>query len=191
MDGAREVTLIFSEQKVAQMAAFFLARREAPMAHIKLMKLLYLADRLSMERYDAPMSDDSQCNMKNGPILSATLDLMNGSRSSNAWSALISPIRNNEVTLQRNFVWDELDELSRADLAILEEVFANFGHLNRWELVNYVHTLPEWENPGSSSKPIDSEVTFESFGLTKVQAHEKVAMLRTRKLLGQKLAEMS
>ena len=173
------------------MAAFFLARREAPMAHIKLMKLLYLADRLSMERYDAPMSDDSQCNMKNGPILSATLDLMNGTRSSCAWSAFISPIKNNEVALQRDFAWDELDELSRADIAILDEVFATFGHLKRWELVDYVHTLPEWENPGISSKQIDAEMTFKSFGLTKVQAHEKVAMLRNRKLLGQKLAEMS
>lgn len=173
------------------MAAFFLARREAPMAHIKLMKLLYLADRLSMERYDVPMSDDSQCNMKNGPILSMTLNLMKGIRQSDAWSALISPIKHNEVALQRDFAWDELDELSKADLAILDEVFAKFGHMTRWELVDYVHTLPEWENPGNSSKPVDAEVTFKSFGCTKVQAHEKVEMLQTRKQLGQKLAEMS
>ncbi|WP_209022176.1 Panacea domain-containing protein [Pseudomonas fluorescens] len=183
--------MIFSEQKVAQMAAFFLARREAPMAHIKLMKLLYLADRLSMERYDVPMSDDSQCNMKNGPILSMTLDLMKGTRQSDAWSALISPIKHNEVALQRNFAWDELDELSRADLAILDEVFTKFGHMKRWDLVDYVHTLPEWESPGNSSKPVDAEVTFKSFGCTEVQAHEKVEMLQTRKLLGRKLAEMS
>lgn len=173
------------------MAAFFLARREASMAHIKLMKLLYLADRLSMERYDVPMSDDFQCNMKNGPILSVTLDLMNGARRSDAWSALISPIKNNEVTLQRNFAWEELDELSRGDLAILDEVFAKFGHMKRWDLVDYVHTLPEWKNPGNSSKPIDAELTFESFGFSKAQAHEKAEMLQTRNLLGQKLAEMS
>lgn len=173
------------------MAAFFLARREGPMAHIKLMKLLYLADRLSMERYDVPMSDDVQCNMKNGPILSATLDLMNGSRKSEAWSSFVSPIRNYEVTLQRNFNWEDLDELSRSDLKILDEVFAQYGSMNRWELVDFVHTLPEWENPGSTSTLIDTEVTFKSFGLNPVQAHEKVEMLQTRKLLGQKLAEMT
>ncbi|MNR19727.1 hypothetical protein D3C85_1365350 [compost metagenome] len=128
--------------------------------------------------------------MKNGPILSVTLDLMNGTRQSDAWSALISQIKNNEVTLQRNFAMEELDEVSRADLAILNEVFANFGHMKRWDIVEYVHTLPEWENPGSTSKPIDAEVTFQSFGFNEVQAHEKVEMLRTRKLLGQKLAEM-
>jgi uncharacterized phage-associated protein len=182
--------LIFSEQKVAHMAAFFLARREGPMAHIKLMKLLYLADRLSMERYDAPMSDDAQCNMKNGPVLSATFDLMKGTRRSESWSSFISPIHDNEVTLQRDFAWDELDELSRADLRILDEVFVKFGHMKRWDLVEYVHTLPEWENPGDTSKPIDPEATFKSFGLNEMQAHEKVGMLRSRKLLGLKLAEM-
>lgn len=173
------------------MAAFFLARREAPMAHIKLMKLLYLADRLSMERFDVPMTDDFQCNMRNGPVLSVTLDLMNGTRVSEAWSAFVSPIQDNKVSLQRDFSWDELDELSRADVAILDEVFTKFGHMNRWALVDYVHTLPEWVNPGNTSAPLDAEVTFESFGLSKVQAHEKAEMLRTRKLLGQKLAEMS
>ena len=160
------------------------------MAHIKLMKLLYLADRLSMERFDAPMSDDVQCNMKNGPILSATLNLMNGNRKSAAWSAFISPVHNHQVNLKRDFSWDELDELSRADLRILEDVYVRFGHMKRWALVDYVHTLPEWENPGTTSKLVDAEVTFRSFGLDQVQANEKVEMLRTRELLGQKLAEM-
>lgn len=183
--------MIFSEQKVAQMAAFFLARREAPMAHIKLMKLLYLADRLSMERYDVPMTDDAQCNMKNGPILSATLNLMNGTRQSKAWSAFVSPIHNFEVSLQRNFAWDELDELSPADVALLDEVFEKYGHMTRWELVEFVHQLPEWEHPGNSSKAIDAEVTFQSFGFSKDQAQEKVEMLHARHQLGQKLSEMS
>ncbi|GAB7532763.1 Panacea domain-containing protein [Pseudomonas sp. 3A(2025)] len=173
------------------MAAFFLARREAPMAHIKLMKLLYLADRLSMERYDVPMTDDVHCNMKNGPVLSATLNLMNGSRQSKAWSAFVAPIQNFELSLQRDFAWDELDELSRADVAILDEVFEKYGRMTRWALVDLLHTLPEWENPGNSSKAIDTEVTFQSFGFSKAQAHEKAEMLNARRQLGQKLSEMS
>lgn len=173
------------------MAAFFLARREAPMAHLKLMKLMYLADRLSMERYDVPMTDDFQCNMKKGPVLSSTLNLMKGVRPSRAWSSFITPIQNHQVSLTRHFDWDELDELSRSDLAILDEVFTQYGHMERWQLVDLVHELPEWEDPGNSSKAIDTEVTFESFGMSKAQAHEKVEMLRSRKLLGQKLAGMS
>src|SRR3990167_8998182 len=103
------------------MAAFFLTRRGKPMSHLKLMKLLYLADRENMARFDVPMSDDFQCNMKNGPVLSSTLNLMNGTIRHEAWTALISPISNYEVKLLKPIQgWDELDELSNSDLSVLE-----------------------------------------------------------------------
>lgn len=184
--------MIFSEQKVAQMAAFFLARRGGHMSHMKLMKLLYLADRESMARYDVPMSDDAPCNMKNGPILSATLNLMNGTTHHEAWSSWVSPIQNNEVRAQKQIRdWDELDELSRADLAVLETVFLAHGHKERWEVVKYTHDLPEWEHPGRSSVAIDQARTFRSLGCSEAQAQEKVSAIQLRKLLGRKLSEMS
>jgi len=43
---------MFNQRKVAQMAAFLLRRRGC-MNYLKLMKLLYLADRESMKRYHA------------------------------------------------------------------------------------------------------------------------------------------
>lgn len=184
--------MIFSEQKVAQMAAFFLARRGGHMSHMKLIKLLYLADRESMARYDVPMSDDVPCSMRNGPILSATLNLMNGNTRHDAWSAWISPIQNNEVRAQRQIRdWDELDELSRADLEVLEAVFRAHGHKERWELVEYTHTLPEWENPGNSSVAIDQARTFQALGCSEAQAQEKASAIQLRKQLGRKLSEMS
>ena len=192
MDGQkRGDTVIFSVQKVAHMAAFFLARREGPMSHLKLIKLMYLADRLSMERYDAPMSDDAQYSMKNGPILSNTLNLLRGVTRDDVWSDLISPVNDNQVKLSREFDWDELDELSRAELVILDEVFAEFGRMKRWEIVNHTHTLLEWVDPGRSCRPIDSALTFKSFGASDALARDKSAMLITRQALGQKLHEMS
>lgn len=173
------------------MAAFFLARREGPMSHLKLIKLMYLADRLSMERYDAPMSDDAQYSMKNGPVLSNTLNLLRGITRDDVWSDLISPVDDNQVQLNRDFDWDELDELSRGELAILDEVFARFGRMKRWELVNYTHTLPEWVDPGASCIPIDAAVTFQALGSSEELARDKSATLAARKRLGQKLSEMS
>ena len=183
--------MIFSVQKVAHMAAFFLARREGPMSHLKLIKLMYLADRLSMERYDAPMSDDAHYSMKNGPILSNTLNLLRGMKRDDVWSDLISPVDDNQVQLNRNFDWEELDELSRADLAILDEVFARFGRMKRWEIVNYTHTLPEWVDPGASCLPIDAAMTFQALGASEELARGKSIALDTRRRLGQKLSEMS
>lgn len=184
--------MIFSEQKVAQIAAFFLARRQGPMSHMKLMKLMYLADRESMARFDVPMSDDFQCNMKNGPVLSSTLNLMKGNIKHEAWSELISPISNHEVKLVKPIEdWDELDELSSSDLSVLEFVFQQHGHKKRWDLVDYTHDLPEWKNPGNSSSPIDQTLTFKAFGNSDEDAQEKIRQMQLRKQLGLKLSEMS
>ena len=65
---------MFREEKVAQMAAYLLQKRGGRMAYIKLMKLLYLADREYMISYGDSMSGDRAVSMKNGPVLSQTYD---------------------------------------------------------------------------------------------------------------------
>ena len=45
----------------------------------------------------------------------------------------------------------ELDELSDAEVALLESVFAEHGRKSRWELVDFTHTLPEWKDPHGSA----------------------------------------
>ena len=42
---------MFNERKVAQIAAYFLHRRGGCMSHLKLMKLMYLADREAFNRF--------------------------------------------------------------------------------------------------------------------------------------------
>ena len=68
---------MFNEQKVAQMAAFFLNQTsEKQMSRLKLMKLLYLAERESVRYSGFSMSDDKFLSMPHGPVLSMTLELM-------------------------------------------------------------------------------------------------------------------
>ena len=65
--------MTFNEQKVAQMAAFLLARGKGKMKYLKLLKLLYLADRESMKRNGHPISGDSYVSMDHGPVLSKSI----------------------------------------------------------------------------------------------------------------------
>ena len=44
--------------------------------------------------------------------------------------------------------------LSPAQIDVLDHVFRDFGAKGRWKLVDFVHTLPEWEDPHGSSIPI-------------------------------------
>lgn len=184
--------MIFSEQKVAQMAAYFLKRRGGQMAYLKLMKLLYLADRESMGRYSVTMSEDVHVSMPQGPVLSATLNLITGQVESPAWRSWVTPNANFEVSLSRPVDdWDLLDELSAADLEILESVWCGFGHMTRWQLVDYTHDrLPEWVDPKGSSIPINPRAVFTALGRTEEQAERLARDLFERKQLGRVVSEL-
>jgi hypothetical protein len=41
-----------------------------------------------------------------------------------------------------------------AEDELLDEIFAKFGHLTRWQLVDPVYQLPEWRDPNGSAFPI-------------------------------------
>ena len=190
--GERGSTVIFSEQKVAQMAAYFLQRRGGRMAYIKLMKLLYLADRESMDRYSAPMSHDSHVSMAQGPVLSVTLNLITGQIESPAWRSWVTSEAHFEVSLSRELNDLELlDELSDADLEIMNHVWEQFGRMKRWELVDYTHEhLPEWVNPGRSSTPINPRAVFRALGNDEQQAELLARELFERKSLGRAVSEL-
>ncbi|WP_374979266.1 Panacea domain-containing protein [Pseudomonas solani] len=184
--------MIFSEQKVAQMAAYFLSRRGGEMAYLKLMKLLYLADRESMDRYNSTMSCDSHVSMPHGPVLSTTLNLITGQIESPEWRSWVSPDARYEVSLSRPLhSFDELDELSEADLDILEQVWQRFGRMERWQLVDYTHNnLPEWVDPGRSSRLINPRATFVALGRTEEQAEAAAREINERKQLGRVVSEL-
>ena len=37
---------------------------------------------------------------------------------------------------------------------LLDKIFKDHGRLSRWELVDLVHKLPEWQDPGGGAIPI-------------------------------------
>ena len=141
----------FDEQKVTEAAAFLLELRGGCMHYIKLLKLLYIADRQAFFEWGTPISNDNYVSMDNGPVLSQTYNLIkDGGRF---WSEYISaPFRDYEVELSTPL--QRKRRLSLAEEETLRNVFETYGHLNRWRIVDIMHTLPEWKNPGGSSIPI-------------------------------------
>ena len=88
------------------------------MSHLKLMKLLYLADRESMRLYGEPISQDRMVSMPHGPVLSQTYDLMSGCSpsSEDGWESWIADIQDHQVKLRREVNTDDLLYLSDADI---------------------------------------------------------------------------
>ncbi len=186
---------MFSERKVAQMAAFFLDKRGGCMSHLKLMKLLYLADRESLAQFGAPISGDSPVAMPHGPVLSMTLDLMDGNvrPSQDGWDAWVTAKENYEVSLARSLLSrDELDELSDNDIDTLSVVWDRFGQMDRWAIRDYTHDhCPEWKDPQGSSAPIGYDEIFRALGRSAEQSAELAKCIETQKALDRQFVALN
>lgn len=153
---------LFNEKRTAQAAAFMLHRAGGRLPLLKLMKLLYLAERESLRVFGEPISGDRLVSMPHGPVLSKTLDMMNGwgGDMQGGWNAWVEDRSGHDLALRDPSMIrsPELDllELSQGDLEVLEAVWKQFGHMSKYELVEYTHSgaCPEWEDPRGSSRPI-------------------------------------
>ena len=177
--------LRFKQKKTAQAAAFLLSLSGGRMGVLRLMKLLYFADRASLLRSGRPLSFDTYFSLPHGPILQATLDLINHpgryDRDSNYWSDVISERRGNTIQLLQNPPPN--DELSPADEQVLRDVFADVGHLTSSQVRRRSHQLPEYCDPGKGRLPISIEDILEHSGFSEEERLDIVAALRSESYL--------
>jgi uncharacterized phage-associated protein len=149
------MTLRFNEAKATQAAARLLQLRGGRMHYLKLIKLLYLVDREALLKWGRPVTTDQFVSMDKGPVVSRIYNLIREEPEpgeTSIWRMHISEPQNYEVALLRD---TPTDELSRAEEDLIAEVFAVYGHRNRWELVRLTHDLPEWRDPEGGSLPIE------------------------------------
>jgi uncharacterized phage-associated protein len=141
----------FNEVKATQAAARLLKNRGGRMSYMKLIKLLYLADREALGHWGRPITTDKYVFMDRGPVLSHVLDRINEGSAPNDpsfWAEHIKHSGDYCVSLDKN---PGDGKLSEAEDKVLDEIFEKFGKMTTWELVDYVHALPEWRNRNGSS----------------------------------------
>ncbi len=153
----------FLTRKAAQVTAFFALKSGGAINILKATKLIYLADRLSMERRDFPITNDSYVSMRFGPVNSYTYSYMQGVAPTRQgdWYEFISPRHHDSLPLSQQIEVGDLDELSRGDLKVLEETWDRFKDIDRFELADWTHDFcPEWKDPNGSSIPIELATIF-------------------------------
>lgn len=159
---------MFDERKIAQVAAYFLHKAGGKLHHLMLLKLMYIADRESLHDYGCPISEDRMVSMPYGPVLSRTLNFMNGNvRSSvgNGWEDLIADKKDHQVELRRVVEPENLLRLSEAETEIMDEVWEKFGNMDRFELSEMTHQeFGEWKDPNGSSLPINYDDVLRAMG---------------------------
>ncbi|OQP87882.1 hypothetical protein BTR14_03150 [Rhizobium rhizosphaerae] len=148
----------FLTRKAAQVTAFFALKSEGVINILKATKLVYLSDRRSLDLRDFPITNDQYVSMAFGPVNSYTYSYMTGVAPirQEEWFEFIAARHGNDLRLAQEIDVEDLDELSRGDLRILEAVWEEFKDIDRFDLADWTHRFcPEWVDPRRSSIPIE------------------------------------
>lgn len=178
-------TLMFNTARAAQIAAFFAHKQGGVINVMKLVKLMYLADREALDQLGEPLTYDRMVSLDNGPILSQTLNLINGDFDPSilaTWEEWISDRANHDVRLKRHVSREQLDQLSNMDLEILETTWAKFGSMNQWMLSKFTHEhCKEWVDPEGSSRQISELDVLLALGRPRDQAEALAKKIRAER----------
>jgi len=149
--------LNFDEIKTTQAAAYILKKSSSSRYYLKLIKLLYLADREAINHLGLPITQDTYVSLGYGPVLSKTYDLLSNEPNPefpSYWHNYISNPSNYQITLTND---PGIGQLCLAETEVLDETIEKFDQFDRWALVHLTHLLPEYHDPGNSSLPITIE----------------------------------
>jgi uncharacterized phage-associated protein len=166
---------IFDIRKAIAAAGYVCKLNQGSFDMLKLIKAIYLAERKALVEWHRPITGDKFWSLENGPVVSRIYDLIQervGGPEMESWRAVFNPRRGDIVSLKGDF---NEKPLSRREKEALRMAYNQIKDLTTWEVIQLVHKLPEWENPGKSSKPIDPSVIFyhENLGESAVQEIER------------------
>lgn len=166
----------FDLEKATQAAAKFIKLAGGKMKYLKLIKLLYLADRDAIRILEQPISGDKYYSLKYGPILSRVKNLINEEEEPGEyWKKHISAPNDYNVKLNS----DPGDEaLSEAEDEIIESIFKSYGNLDQFKLANLTHEICEEWQPPAEDGPLATPITIESI-LKAVGKENDIARIST------------
>lgn len=159
------VDSVFDINKTAAAAALVIKRCGGTLSTFLLMKMLYAAEREALASWHRPITGDCFSSMKKGPVLSRTLDLINGKvLATNSdmvkWSQHFSPRIGNDIKLVSE---PDFDFLSQREVEVLEKAAREIAALIKQHglIADFLHQAwPEWKDPkqfGKGSIPLPME----------------------------------
>jgi uncharacterized phage-associated protein len=146
----------FNFERTLQASAVLLRRDGKRMSRLRLLKLLYIADRELLARKGRTITGDRILAMKYGPVLGQTYDLIKGLEArAGEWDEFVHS-EGHAIELRRD---PGLDDLSKAEIAKLQEVADRYRDVDDEDLSMLTHDFPEWKNHAvtSGAEPIPWE----------------------------------
>jgi uncharacterized phage-associated protein len=129
-------------KKLIQAVNYVLSKNNYQMDYLKLIKLLYIADRECLAKYDFAITDDTYVSMKKGPVLETLYGYIKGKgNNQKEWNTAFST---QKYSLRSKDKGLNIDELCEAEIDILDTVEKTYHNTGQWDLVKKSHSFPEW-----------------------------------------------
>jgi len=160
----KPIRFLFDFRKALQAAAVLTKREPCEMIpRMRLLKLLYIADREALKEIGCPITGDRFIALPNGPVLSGLYEAMKGeTQRSLAFEKCFTGI-GYCVKLARS---PGLSALNRYEIRKLQEVSDRCKDKDDWALSELSHEFPEWKkhSSGQPSRSISVEDVLEAVG---------------------------
>lgn len=157
-------------EKLIQIVAYILKKNKGRINYTKLIKILYLADRKSIEKTGWSITGDSYVCMNYGPVLTNLYKL----------------IKDNHINMISQAKWDSCFLVDSRDLVaktlmipfgilsdneidILDETESRYHNFSYSQMIDVVHDkniCPEWEKPIDKPTELTKEKIMRTLGFS-------------------------
>ena len=136
----------YNDKRATQAILWLLNKHGGEIDKLKLVKLLYYADKEHLLRYGRPIVGGQYYAMPHGPVSSPLLDDINSS----VQEGLRPFVLKDKTVISQAGV--DIDELSESDIEALSIVDRKYGHLSPLAIRNITHCLWEYVSYWSKRK---------------------------------------
>ena len=154
----------FNSEKAIEAAAVIARHEGKRTTRLRLLKLLYIADRTLLKERGRPLLGSRTVAMDNGPLHSDVYDMLKGEHiATPRWSKYFTNEGPRDVLLTQE---PDTANLSRNEIETLQRVVDLHSQIDDWQLSELTHGFEEWKAAyeKGTSKPIELEAIIEGTG---------------------------
>lgn len=138
----------YDYKKAVQSINYLISKLGKPIKYMKILKLIYFADRYHLRKYGRTVSGAVYYGMKYGPVASEVKDVLNITAQEDD---VENAYKNKFIKYMKKYLIGSLkepdfDEFSESDIEALDFSLKYFSKFDQYELANITHLYPEWEN---------------------------------------------
>ena len=163
------VKFTFDSEKAEAAIVYLAAQRIPGLSKGKICKLIFLADKHHLVRFGRPVTGDRICAMKDGPVPSNILNMLN--RFSENPNDPSIGVLSRHVSIDRKYVHPHFraeqfslgEFLSESDIESLQATIDRFGGKTFSELRSMTHDMTAYKNAWDQRSNNAPDMAFEDF----------------------------